>query len=222
MHLTERLINLIAPHYCLGCSAEGTLLCVDCARLLPPVAARCYRCGRPTPAFETCASCLLRTSVTQVQVGTMYDGLAKQLIHKLKYERAQSAAQDVAATLTLRDWQLPANLIVTHVPTANARVRVRGYDQARLIARHLGRQYHLPYASLLARMGSQRQVGASAKQRRAQLQNSFRVLRPHLIANAEILLIDDVLTTGATLEAAAKVLQAAGARRVRAVVFAQA
>jgi ComF family protein len=155
-------------------------------------------------------------------VATTYDGLAKIVIGRLKYERAQAAARDIAQAIARRVALDDSVAIVSHVPTANARVRARGYDQARLLARELSQELSLPHAALLARHGSVRQVGASGTQRRVQLHNVFRPLKPYLFQNADVLLIDDVLTTGATLEAAAAVLKAAGARHVYAAVFAQA
>lgn len=75
--------------------------------------------------------------------------------------------------------------------------------------------------TLLSRLGQTRQVGSKREQRLTQLSDAFRALRPDVIRNAQILLVDDVVTTGGTLEAAANVLRQAGASRIDAVVFAQ-
>ena len=107
-------------------------------------------------------------------------------------------------------------------PTATSRVRQRGYDQAKLLARALARQAGLPYLDCLARVGQTHQVGATREQRLRQLQAAFRVRRPNAVRSAYLLLVDDVSTTGATLELAATILKSAGARRVDAIVFAQA
>jgi ComF family protein len=150
-----------------------------------------------------------------------YQGLAKDIIWKLKFVGAQSAAQDMAAAMApLVDAN--SGPIVVHVPTATSRVRARGYDQARLLARELAAHTKLHHACWLVRLDQKRQVGASRKERLEQLAGAFRLSRFADVAGAHILLVDDVLTTGATLEAAAAVLKQAGAKRVDAIVFARA
>jgi ComF family protein len=164
-----------------------------------------------------------------VAAATAYRGAAKDIIWKLKFGRARSGATEVAALIASRLGlrrqlgRLPA-VIITHAPTATTRVRQRGYDQAQLIARCLARSCGVPYRPLLARYGHQKQIGASKAQRAAQLSGAFHAapLQAARIRGAHIILVDDVVTTGATLEAAAKTLMDAGARRVDAVVFAQA
>ena len=222
MHLAERLLNLIAPHNCLGCRRDGSLLCLHCATNLPVLPSRCYRCGRITEDFKSCESCRKQTNLCSLFVATTYEGIAKHAIHKLKFERARAGAADIAEVLAARGWELSSQVIVTHVPTATTRVRQRGYDQAALIARGFAREQALPYAPLLARLGAVRQVGSNAEARRVQMRQAFRPLRSYMIQNATLLLIDDVLTTGSTLEAAAAVLKAAGARCIQAAVFTQA
>jgi ComF family protein len=114
------------------------------------------------------------------------------------------------------------NVVIVHVPTASSRVRRRGYDQARLLARAISKHTGLPHRPLLTRMGQHHQVGARREQRVTQLASAFRVSNPKPVDGNHIILIDDVLTTGATLEAAARALKAAGAKRVDGLVFAQA
>ena len=220
--MIEKLLEILAPHECLGCGHEGLLLCDNCASRLPAAIARCYRCRRSTAEFRTCANCKA-SPLRTVRAAVRYedDGLVKALIHRFKFERAQAAAHDIAPLL-----QLPSDIsrerIVVHVPTATSRVRQRGYDQAKLIARGVAARHGVMHVSALARIGQQRQVGASGSARRHQLQTAFRVTRPLLVAGKHVILIDDVLTSGATLEAAALTLKQAGAWRVEATVFAQA
>ena len=156
-----------------------------------------------------------------VWVATEYEGAAKDLVHKFKFERAKSAAKIIAQYLDERLPYIKPDVVVTHLPTATARARVRGYDQGELIAREFAALRGLLFLPLLARSGQSRQVGASRKQRLMQLEQSFMPVKVAFIKRAHILLIDDVLTTGATLETAAKVLKLAGAKSINAAVFAQ-
>jgi predicted amidophosphoribosyltransferase len=99
-------------------------------------------------------------------------------------------------------------------------VRQRGYDQTRLIARVFAKQRGLPCDELLVRRGQSRQVGSDRKHRQEQAAKNYQS-KQNIAKGTEVLLIDDILTTGATLEASAKILYQAGAKTVNAVVFAQ-
>lgn len=223
MHILEKIIKVVAPHTCLGCGFEGDrLLCEGCEEALAQVPSRCYRCKAVTDNYETCEHCQSLTPLKQVLVFGHHAGIAKELIHHMKYERAQSGIGNAAELMHLRVPYLSGAPLLVHVPTASSRARTRGYDHARLLARHLARRTSLRQAYLLARSGQTHQVGATRAQRLKQLENALRPLKPELIKGAHIVLVDDVVTTGATLETAARVLKRAGAKRVDAIVFAQA
>ena len=108
--------------------------------------------------------------------------------------------------------------LVVPIPTATTRVRQRGYDQAKLLARAIARQTGLRYTNCLVRQGQAHQVGASRQARHNQLEGALRVKKT--VQGVCIILVDDVTTTGATLEAAASVLRQAGAQQIEALTFA--
>ncbi len=112
-------------------------------------------------------------------------------------------------------------VLLVPVPTATTRVRERGYDQAVVLARELSRLSGRTSACPLVRLGQAHQVGASRAARLRHLDGAFRVRYSDKIKGAHIVLIDDVCTTGATLESAARALREAGAKQVDALVFAQ-
>jgi ComF family protein len=219
--LIDKLLSHIAPHDCLNCSAEGALLCADCTHLLTPVPAACYRCRRLSDTAKTCDSCRNHSELFAVKVATRYHGLAKDLVWQLKFQGAQAAAREIAEQLVGSLPQLEGFVIVP-VATATSRIRQRGYDQATLIARALAARTGLPYVAALRRSGQHHQLGSGRQQRLSQLQEAYRVVRPLALKDQHVILIDDVLTTGATLEAAAKAIKAAGAKRVSGLVFARA
>ena len=221
MWIVERLLALIAPHTCQSCGVEGVVLCQECAITLPSIPSRCYRCNRATNEFRTCATCRRSSRLYAVWPVTTYRA-AKGVSHKLKYERAQAAAADVARAIARRATPAGAHFVITHAPTAPARVRERGYDQAALVAKALSQITGMPYVPLLVRSGNDRQVWQKRAGRREQMKEAFRAAQYPYPRSQHILLVDDVLTTGATCEAAALALCKAGAYRVSAVVFAVA
>lgn len=223
MAFFDVIIGLMAPHRCLGCGREGKLLCASCQPGLRAALPCCYRCGQPDDRARTCEACRRQSSLQQVRAATVYRGLAKDMVWKFKFGHAQAAAREMAVLMQpLYAAEPRGSLLIVPVPTATTRVRQRGFDQARLLARALARQLGQPYAAVLSRQGQAHQVGSGRQQRLRQLAGVFRVRRMKLVGHAQaILLVDDVVTTGATLEEAAHCLQAAGAKQIRAAVFAQ-
>jgi ComF family protein len=201
--MIEHIIGVLAPHECISCHSEGLLLCISCQRSLPVL-----------PVLPWVHNGYLGAA-------TIYEAAAKDIIYRLKFERARAAAKVVAAVMAQR---LPLDQagVITHVPTATTRQRVRGYDQAALIARELAALLHVRYTPLLERMGQQRQLGHSRHDRQQQLAGAFRPISAEMARGEHVLLIDDVLTTGSTLDAAASVLMRTGAAGVSAYVFARA
>lgn len=217
----EALLSALAPHLCIQCGVEGTVWCLKCRDSTPITASRCYRCHQLTEAGRTCQVCRHTSALFSVRAATRYEGSAKQLVWRLKFERARAAA-DTAAEVMAARLTVPHDAVIAFAPAVTSHVRRRGYDQAELIAAGLAKRINVPYRPLLIRLGQRQQRGRSRKQRLMQLENAFRAVHVQYVAGAHVVLVDDVITTGATLEAAARALKVAGARRVSAVVFAQA
>lgn len=212
----ETVLSVLAPFDCLVCETEGALLCAGCCeRYIKPLAERCYVCLKSSSNNKVCSHCV--SELDHVWVAADYSAMAAQLVKKLKFDRAAAVANILADVMASTLPALPSSTVITYIPTANSRVRQRGYDQARLIARQVAKQKGLPFKLLLKRSGKTRQVGADRTQRHTQLQDAFTATKQ--LPNS-ILLVDDVLTTGATIEAAAKALKKAGATEVNAALFA--
>lgn len=222
MFILESIISIVAPHHCLVCGGEGSVVCAWCLPdLAPAVPARCFGCQKVTPDSLVCRSCRRLYKLKHVWVRTDYDGVVKQLVHGFKFQRKAAAAEPIARLIAEALPYLAPNTLITHVPTASSRVRRRGYDHARLIAKELARQLGLPYAPLLVRHGQVRQVGAKRQRRLHQLAGAYTVIKTDAVTGARILLIDDITTTGGTLGAASACLREAGAAVVDAAVLAQ-
>jgi ComF family protein len=205
MSILEKIISIIAPHECLSCQKEGLLLCAACQGALPPALL-------PNRG---------RTVLDTVIAATTYDGRAKDLVQALKFGRKKAASKVLAAVLARQVVNRDYTHLV-HLPTASRRIRMRGYDQAELMARELAALLDIPCVPLLVRTGQQRQLGQGRAVRMQQMRQAFRIADESKMRGARILLIDDVLTTGASLEGAAVALKKAGAVRVDAAVFAVA
>jgi competence protein ComFC len=214
MPVLEKLIALVAPFDCLVCNLEGALLCQKCfGKAIITKVATCYRCNKLSAGGATCKSCKSSTKLNGVTVTSHYGGAIKNLIGQLKYERAQSAA-DVCARLMTPLLNSSKFDIVVPVPSSPHRIRTRGYNQAALIAKAVARELGLPYSDALLRARDLHQVGLNRQDRLKQVAGLFAVRDKAAILNARILLIDDVITTGATMAECAKELRAGGARSI--------
>lgn len=210
--LLRTLSRMMAPPTCLGCGREGQIVCHVCyQRLTDPPPPACFRCSKNNDSNATCVSCRPFTALAGVTTAATYGGIMRELVHWLKYRRLGDAALPLAAALTpLLD---PTHYdVVTVVPVATVRLRSRGYNQSELIARHLATRLQLPYRRLLRRCRNTQQVGKGRAERLEQVTGSFAAT--HRLTGQRVLLIDDVLTTGATLHECAIQLHNAGAAKV--------
>ena len=221
MSIMDSIIGLVAPHNCLGCGTEGRLLCSKCRLYLKPLHPACFRCSAPTMNYQTCPTCFEATGLQSAYRAALYNGPAKQLIWHLKFNGSQAAAREIAQQLT-ELYEATKDISIVPLPTATSRVRQRGYDQAVLLAKAYAKTTGAAYLPCLARTGQQHQRGASRQQRLRQLQKAYRLKYGYSVAGNRVILVDDVITTGASLQAAAQTLLAAGATQVDAIVFAQA
>ena len=212
------IARLIAPPSCVVCGSEGRVVCRQCADgLVMPQRSLCFWCGTSSTNGQTCNLCQSVIALKGLVVASAYTGAARELIGLLKYHRQRDAAAALAATLTpLLD---PTSFdAVTSVPVATSRLRQRGYNQSELIAKAVARSLALPYRPLLRRIRNTQQVGKSRRQRLEQVSGVFvaRGAPP-----PRVLIIDDVLTTGATLNSCAVSLKQAGAAEIWGAVAAR-
>ena len=222
MNVIESALNLIAPHICQVCSRAGNPVCIGCQNdIVTPLPSSCFLCNAATEELLTCFSCRKKTPIIHVWRAAEYTPLIKKLVAQYKFERKRAMAGVFA---NLISWRLPTFFnypLVSYIPTATKRVRQRGYDHAKLMAKELAKTNQWPFLRLLNRQGQTRQVGATRLNRRKQLQGAYIPINHSQIKGANILLIDDISTTGSTLTEAARVLKKSGAATVDAAIIAR-
>lgn len=219
MNTLDSLLQLIAPHHCVACGREGRLLCRTCqGEHISFRPSTCYRCNRLTDDYKTCRPCRSSSDLYAVYVVSNYESTAKQLVHAVKFGHKRAGCSvlgSMMSPLLARGYDY-----IVPLPTAAKRVRRRGFDQAVLLAEAVSEDVSIPMLRCLRRHGSERQLGATRLQRIQQLRGAFRCVSS--VGHANILLVDDVVSTGASIEAAASVLKKRGAKRITAIVFARA
>jgi len=219
-------LDFLFPRRCVGCGNEGDFICSSCrrsiARIIPPL---CPLCGGPQPDGASCSSCAgWRVQIDGIRALFQFHGVVRQAIHQLKYRNLRAIAGVLAQELRdyLAENPLPADVLVP-VPLHGRRLRERGYNQSLLLAEGLGELTGLPVEAdcLVRRRHALPQARTAAmEERRENVSGAFACVGGRL-KGSRVLLIDDVSTTGATLDACAVALKSAGAASVWGLALAK-
>lgn len=229
----RRTLDLVFPPRCVGCRSFGSFLCPDCLATMPRAQPpRCPVCWMPVlspaegpGAGDVCARCRGRPFAFEAaRCPFVYDGAAREAVHALKYHGVSAVAEVMARAMAecLQAWGPPVAALVP-VPLTGGRRRSRGYNQSELLARELSRLGGLPLATglLIRRRGAAPQARAvDEAARRANVAGAFAVRHRGPLAGP-LLLVDDVMTSGATLDACARTLREAEYGPVYALTFAR-
>lgn len=219
-------LDLFFPQCCVGCGKEGDLICRFCRQsLLPITPPVCPRCGRPQPGGILCPSCVDgQAEIDGIRSPFKFDGVMRQAIHELKYRNIRALAVPLANLL--KDYLItnpvPGEVLVP-VPLHRNRLRERGYNQSSLLARELSHLTDLPLVeNCLTRWQETPPQArtASVSERQSNVASAFTCADESL-RGKQVLLIDDVATSGATLNACARSLKSAGAASVWGLVMAR-
>jgi ComF family protein len=232
----DACIDLLFPPHCVSCKSLGSWLCATCTSSIeviePPL---CRHCGlplqHPGPEGVTRAQCSHCRGLPQEWEGLLayayHDGALREAIHQFKYEDMRCLAPILAELMAhgwgvlVPDGRQPTAIVP--IPLHPSRQRQRGYNQAALLARELGTHLHCPVVegALLRVRATTPQVGLGVEERRANVHGAFRCTDDRL-RGWNILLVDDVCTTGSTLESACLALKTAGVASVLAYTLARA
>ena len=230
--LLKGFTDLIYPNCCLACknkigsTKEQRFVCASCwdkiEKNLPPF---CASCGRhldiKSLKENTCSSCSqVKFYFNRAFSPCVYTGTIKKLIHEFKYSGKDYLGKSLGALMNefIRDYHLPIEHLdfIIPVPLHKSRLREREFNQAEILSQEVGKEFNkmILTDALIRSKPTKTQTELAIGERRQNVEKSFRVSRPEIIRDANLLLIDDVLTTGATSNEAARSLKEAGAKIV--------
>lgn len=233
-HYGRAALNIVLPPLCLSCQTrlpDHDALCAECWRRIdfirPPL---CDRLGIPMPydigeTMISAAAAANPPDFDRARAVARYDGLMRELIHDFKFRDMHHAKRLFGRWLTQCDAAIIAQAdIIVPVPLARTRLLARKFNQAQLLASEIGRRADKPVfpAALKRVRATAHQVGLTRLQRERNVAGAFAANGAFVnrISGRSVLLVDDVMTTGATASAAAKALKKAGAERVDVLVLA--
>lgn len=226
----RKITEYLFPVFCLSCSGEGAWLCDTCRPMLAISAQYfCPVCHASTDHGAVCASCREKSYLTAHVAATKYeeDGLIGLILHTFKYQYAEDifcVIDKILAEFLEREKEMYRGVdIVVPVPLHKKRFAERGFNQAAAIGSSLARYAGIPFADrLLERVrDTPHQATLDRAGRLENVAEAFQLKDPVRIQGVSVLLVDDVLTTGSTLQECARALHAGGAGKISAFTLAR-
>jgi len=224
--MKKNLLDLVFPKRCVGCMSEGFYICPQCKEKIVLIkSAFCPACNRLTPNGQYCATCRPKYSITGIIIACHYGEPIKGAIKLLKYEKAFAVSDELLELFIkrLKDHLPQGNKVVTFIPLHPSRQAERGYNQAQILAEKISKALNISCFEFLKKIKATKpQIKLKRKYRLENLKGVFELTgNPSEIKNKTILLVDDVSTTGATLNEAGKTLRVAGAKNIWGIVLAK-
>lgn len=237
--ITTAFLDLIYPRYCLICytslnNTNKKALCSECESKIEFINQNttCPKCGVDLGPYvqpdTLCQECHYHPPrFTKAIAVARYEGIMRELIHKFKYAK-EKILLDELANLLIKKWletnsSLPLIDLIIPAPLYYKKLKERGFNQSELLAERLHKASGIPFEinNLIKIQPTPDQAGLDSVNRRKNLIDAFEVTRPQSIKDKNILLIDDVLTTGATASEIARTLKKNGAKGVYVLVLAR-
>jgi len=227
------LIDLFFPKFCFNCGKEGEYLCSDCLALIDILEYQfCLVCGKRVIDGKTCLRCRSKTRLDGLYFAVSYQNkLIKKLISQFKYKPFIKDLSKTLASLIITHFYLSNKIdflvseksILVPVPLDRKKLKLRGFNQSEEITKELSLLLKIPLVNnaLIKIKNTQPQIELSKEERKENIRGAFLCRDAEQVRGKKIFLIDDVFTTGATMEECAKVLKSAGARQVWAIAVAR-
>ena len=225
-------LDILFPKFCVNCGKEGAYLCEDCMSLVDVFEYQyCAFCYPPKVVLDgkTCKSCRNRKKLNELFCAASYQkNIVKKMLLLFKYEPYAKELSKPLSNLIITHFQIlgktPQIDLIIPVPLRKQKLKKRGFNQSEEIALWIAHFLKKPLIAdaLIKIKKTDDQMRLSGGRRQKNLENAFSCARPEIIKNKKILLIDDILTTGTTIEECACALKRAGANQVSAAVVARA
>lgn len=227
--MIRTFLRIFYPETCPVCKEqhsepETAPLCSSCWKTISPYNGPiCSICGKPlsSDVSITCSDCLHdEPAFTTARSFGIYKGTLRDAVHLLKFHGKRRLSGPLSVMLF--SMEMPRARAIVPVPLHKKRLRSREFNQSALLARHLSRHTGLPplYNALVKVRDTSPQVGLRAKERRRNLKNAFKVTDKEAIRGKDLILVDDVFTTGATVRECSRQLRKEGAGNIYAVLLA--
>lgn len=227
MHkLKNFIIDIFFPPKCAHCGKVGFSICPGCLEEIQlNIVQVCPGCNKISASGKYCPRCRPKNHLLAVTTcGIFRDPVLKDAIHDFKYNGIYSLAPTLSEIIIKKILKEKIKFdVITFVPIAKNRERKRGYNQSELLTKEVAKKFEKPlFDKFLKVKYTKPQVGLSGKARRENLKNSFYINQKYKdVFGKKVLLIDDVCTTGSTLNECARVLKKSGAKTIWAVVLAR-
>jgi len=230
--IREYILDILFPKFCLNCNREGSYLCEDCFYLIDILNRQyCAFCSPPKVVIDgkTCPSCQKTKNLTGLFCSASYDSfIIRKLISQFKYPPfAKELSKPLASLIMTHLIKLNKinfdNFIIIPVPLYKNKLKQRGFNQSEEIGKELSKFLKIPIVNniLIKIKKTPAQVELKKEQRKENIINAFYCQKPEIIKDKKILLADDILTTGSTMEECAKILKQSEAKEVWGIIIAR-
>ncbi|QQS44484.1 ComF family protein [Candidatus Roizmanbacteria bacterium] len=224
------LLDLLFPKYCIGCAKLGRILCDTCRKeIKPSVLDVCPYCYRNSPGGKTHERCQKRNGLDGAISIVRYNAIAKKIVKNIKYRLAYDTFNQIVELFPDHWWRteifqrLPREeVLIQPIPLHSARLKLRGFNQAEIVARHLSKETGISITDCLKRIKNtlpQAKI-ATRKEREGNIKGAFAVTNEDLIRGKTIILVDDIFTSASTAKEATTALKKRGAAKVFLYAFA--
>ena len=209
-------MDLLAPHSCRGCGRIGPILCERCKKyILEKQHNICPKCKKPN-STGNCPNC---PNLPPTFIGGERTGLLADIVQSYKYNSIRALSFPLAEIIAhaLPSFSLPSSIVP--LPTIPKHIRIRGFDHTSLMAKQLSKITNYPVSPILSRAKNTVQVGTSHAKRSQQAREAYTLSGATIDPSVNYILLDDVWTTGASMQAAIKKLQQAGVKHISIAIL---
>jgi len=223
------ILDLLFPKICVGCGFVGEVICLKCINLLKTKRSHCFYCEKASLFGITHPSCLKKGPIDGSLILYQYSGLMVKIIRSYKYQLNQTIIDRflLEAVLTqiskIKEFMPKVKVLLVPVPLGAERMRRRGFNQSLVICKYLSRLLGLEVADVLIKnRKTPPQAGISNKiKRKINMRKAFSIKNKQLIKNKDVMIVDDLVTTGATINELGGVLKNAGSGRIYSFALAR-